>query len=56
MAQCQAVIGPLPTCGRVDAYICSCIDGRWSCDDCSIGEALCEGGEEAYVLPDSGAP
>jgi hypothetical protein len=56
MSQCQAVIGPLPTCGRVDAYICSCIDGRWSCDDCSIGETLCEGGEEAYVLPDSGAP
>ncbi|MGO9835768.1 MAG: hypothetical protein ACLP1X_16315 [Polyangiaceae bacterium] len=27
--------------GRVDGYICSCVSGRWSCDDCYLGEALC---------------
>ena len=28
MSQCQARIGPVDGCGRVDGYICSCIDGR----------------------------
>ena len=55
-SQCQARIGPVDGCGRVDGWICSCIDGSWSCDDCAIGAALCEGGADAYELPDSGAP
>ncbi len=54
-SQCQARVGPVDGCGRVDGWICSCIGGRWSCDDCALGEALCEGGAEAYELPDSGA-
>lgn len=54
MSQCQARIGPVDGCGRVDGFICSCIDGRWSCDDCAIGGAVCEGGAQAYELPDSG--
>ncbi len=53
-SQCQARIGPVDGCGRVDGWICSCIDGRWSCDDCAVGATLCEGGAEAYGLPDSG--
>ena len=52
MAQCQARIGPLPECSRVDAYICSCIDGHWSCDDCAVGATLCRDGSAGYVLPD----
>jgi hypothetical protein len=52
-SQCQAVVGPLPQCGRVDGYICSCIDGHWSCDDCAIGGALCEAGTAGYVLSGS---
>jgi hypothetical protein len=56
MSQCQARIGPVDGCGRVDGWICSCIDGSWSCDDCALGAALCEGGAGAYELPDSGAP
>lgn len=55
VSQCQAAIGPVDGCGRVDGWICSCIDGRWSCDDCAIGAALCEGGAAAYELPESGA-
>jgi hypothetical protein len=55
-SQCQARIGPVDGCGRVDGWICSCIDGTWSCDDCAIGAALCEGGANAYELPDSGPP
>jgi hypothetical protein len=54
-SQCQARIGPVDGCGRVDGWICSCIDGSWSCDDCAIGGAACEGGADAYELPDSGA-
>jgi hypothetical protein len=53
-SQCQATIGPVDGCGRVDGWICSCVDGRWSCDDCAVGGASCEGGEGAYELPDSG--
>jgi hypothetical protein len=53
-SQCQATVGPVDGCGRVDGWICSCVDGRWSCDDCAVGGALCEGGEEGYELPDSG--
>jgi hypothetical protein len=54
-SQCQARIGPVDGCGRVDGWICSCIDGSWSCDDCALGTALCEGGAAAYELPpDSG--
>lgn len=37
--------------GRVDGYICSCIDGQWSCDDCYPGEALCA---EAGAASDGG--
>jgi hypothetical protein len=55
-SQCQARIGPVDGCGRVDGWICSCIDGSWSCDDCAPGAALCEGGAGAYELPDGGAP
>jgi hypothetical protein len=54
MSQCQALVGPVDGCGRVDGYICSCIDGRWSCDDCAVGAALCEGGAQDYELPESG--
>jgi hypothetical protein len=54
--QCQARIGPVDGCGRVDGWICSCIGGRWSCDDCAEGAALCEGGAAAYELPDGGDP
>jgi hypothetical protein len=53
-SQCQARIGPVDGCGRVDGWICSCVDGRWSCDDCALGAALCEGGALAYELPDGG--
>ena len=53
-SQCQARIGPVDGCGRVDAWICSCIAGRWSCDDCAVGAALCEGGAASYELPDGG--
>ena len=55
MSQCQARIGPVDGCGRVDGWICSCIEGRWSCDDCALGAALCEAGAGAYDLPDGGA-
>jgi hypothetical protein len=27
--------------GRVDGYVCSCVDGLWSCDDCYVGEGAC---------------
>ncbi len=54
VSQCQARIGPVNGCGRVDGYICSCIDGRWSCDDCAIGAAVCEGGTQDYELPETG--
>jgi hypothetical protein len=27
--------------GPVDGYICSCVGGRWSCEDCYVGDALC---------------
>jgi hypothetical protein len=51
--------------GRVDGYICSCVSGRWSCDDCYAGEALCAdagppgdggaaGGVDAGLKPDAG--
>ncbi len=53
-SQCQARIGPIDGCGRVDAWICSCIDGSWSCDDCALGATLCEGGTGDYDLPDGG--
>jgi hypothetical protein len=51
VSQCQARIGPVDGCGRVDGWICSCIGGRWSCDNCAIGAAVCEGGVDAYGLP-----
>jgi hypothetical protein len=53
-SQCQARIGPVDGCGRADGWICSCIDGGWSCDDCALGQALCEGGTGAYELPEAG--
>lgn len=56
ISQCQARIGPVDGCGRVDGWICSCIEGRWSCDDCAEGAALCEGGAAPYELPDGGDP
>lgn len=37
--------------GRVDGYICSCIEGHWSCDDCYAGQAPCA---EAGALGDGG--
>jgi hypothetical protein len=53
--QCGAVIGPVDGCGRVDAWICSCIEGHWACDDCDVGAAVCDGGSAAaYELPDGG--
>jgi hypothetical protein len=27
--------------GSVDGYVCSCVDSRWSCDDCAPGGAVC---------------
>lgn len=53
--QCQARVGPVDGCGRVDGWICSCIDGSWSCADCAQGAAVCEGGTPEYELPDGGA-
>ncbi len=47
-AQCAAIIYPCPDwqkyigAERTDGYICSCTGGRWSCDDCDLGEALCQ--------------
>jgi hypothetical protein len=46
-AQCSALIYPCPDwqsyvpLERTDGYICSCVGGRWSCDDCWLGTALC---------------
>jgi len=46
--QCSLSILPCPDevqtwagGGRVDGYVCSCINDQWSCDDCWLGEALC---------------
>ncbi len=55
LSQCQARIGPVDGCGRADGWICSCIDGRWSCDDCALGQALCLDGAGAYELPEGDA-
>jgi hypothetical protein len=44
-AQCSALIYPCPDWQshigfeRTDGYICSCVGGRWSCDDCWLGNA-----------------
>jgi hypothetical protein len=51
-SQCQARVGPVDGCGRVDGWICSCVDGSWSCDDCAVGAAVCEGGTAEYELPE----
>jgi hypothetical protein len=45
-AQCSMLIDPCPnwqkyTGERADGYVCSCLDGHWSCDDCSMGAGLC---------------
>ncbi len=26
---------------RVDVYVCTCVSGLWSCDDCNVGTSLC---------------
>jgi hypothetical protein len=36
--------------GRVDAFICSCVAGTWTCADCYMGSSLCG------PPPDAGAP
>ena len=51
--QCQAKIGPVDGCGRVDGWICTCVNWAWSCTDCAVGAASCEGGTGAYDLPDA---
>ncbi len=43
-SQCSIAIQPIAGCGRIDGYVCSCIGGHWSCDDCAVGAAECEGG------------
>jgi hypothetical protein len=43
-AQCTMLIQPIAGCGRTDGYVCSCIGGKWSCDDCNLGTASCEAG------------
>jgi hypothetical protein len=46
-AQCAMAIDPCPDwqmhlgSERTDGYVCTCIGGRWSCDDCFEGESLC---------------
>jgi hypothetical protein len=44
MSQCSMLVQPTPGCARTDGYVCSCVSGRWSCDDCWLGTALCEAG------------
>jgi hypothetical protein len=45
--QCSALIDPCPNWQRyaggelTDGYICSCVSGVWSCDDCNQGEGTC---------------
>ncbi len=59
-AQCSAPIDPCPDWQkyiggeRIDGYICSCVNDRWSCDDCWLGEGLCQeapDGASLYPLP-----
>jgi hypothetical protein len=58
--QCSAVIDPCPNWQQhvgselTDGYICSCVNGVWSCDDCDPGAGLCAA-DEGGVL-DSGGP
>jgi hypothetical protein len=70
--QCAMEILPCPGevqswdgAGRVDGYICSCVGGRWSCDNCYLGRALCAdsgppgdgaagGGVDGGLNPDGG--
>ena len=44
LSQCSMLVQPTPGCARTDGYVCSCVGGRWSCDDCWLGTALCEAG------------
>ncbi len=62
-AQCSMLIDPCPDWQehageRVDGYVCSCLDGRWSCDDCSRGAGLCaeapDGAPLAAAFEDAG--
>jgi hypothetical protein len=39
---------------RTDGYVCSCIDGRWSCDDCWVGASLCSEAPDGAPLISSG--
>ena len=57
-AQCSALIYPCRDwqkyigAERTDLYVCSCVGGRWSCDDCWEGAAICqEAPDGASVLP-----
>jgi hypothetical protein len=57
-AQCSIPIDPCPDwqqhegSERVDGYVCSCVDGRWSCDDCWEGASLCaEAPDGAPLVP-----
>jgi hypothetical protein len=35
---------------RTDGYVCSCVDGRWSCDDCWMGASLCSEAPDGALL------
>jgi hypothetical protein len=37
-AQCSILINP--GC-RTDGYVCSCVNDRWTCNDCSMGTGVC---------------
>jgi hypothetical protein len=52
-SQCSMLVQPTPGCSRTDGYVCSCVDGRWSCDDCWLGTATCEVGSDAAASPDA---
>jgi hypothetical protein len=56
-AQCSMPVLPCPNevqtwsgTGRVDGYVCSCLDDRWSCDDCAMGGAVCAEAPDAGPL------
>jgi hypothetical protein len=46
--QCGLTVFPCPASqGTVDGYICTCVDSRWSCQDCDPGSGECFGYVEA---------